>query len=305
MTARSALTAWRARCADATAEPALSDFWSGYVEHGQRGPRYLLRHPVATVSALAAIVRLPVLHAALPDTPEGRVVHATLTRPGLLGSSFGRTGIAVLDVPADAEDYCQGAHRQTLRRKVRSAEKQGVTWRPVDDPAERAALLAVANRAESEHADDTYRNEHPDNGDLLDHALWLAASGPDGTPVLLSVTPTDGEWAQLRYFRTLGSSRLHSDARYLMTQVLVETLSRRGVRHLVEGTHPAELSNGLRHFQRMVGFRLARVTARLVPAPRATTPATAPATATVPRGVPSARTRPAPSRAQRPELSLR
>ena len=61
-----------------------------------------------------------------------------------------------------------------------------------------------------------------------------------------------------------------------MTQVLVETLSARGVRYLVEGTHPAELPNGLRHFQRMVGFRLHRVVARraaprkaMVPAPRA------------------------------------
>jgi hypothetical protein len=50
-----------------------------------------------------------------------------------------------------------------------------------------------------------------------------------------------------------------------MTQVLVETLAARGVRYWVEGTHPAELPNGLRHFQRMVGFRLHRVLARRAP----------------------------------------
>jgi hypothetical protein len=48
-----------------------------------------------------------------------------------------------------------------------------------------------------------------------------------------------------------------------MTQVLVATLSERGVRKLVDGIHPADLPNGLRHFQRMVGFRLARVSARV------------------------------------------
>jgi hypothetical protein len=81
---------------------------------------------------------------------------------------------------------------------------------------------------------------------------------------MLSVTPNDGEWAQLRYFRTLGSGPEHSDSRYLMTQVLVAALSERGVRRLVDGVHPADLPNGLRHFQRMVGFRLARVRARLI-----------------------------------------
>ena len=260
---RETARSWRARLAAATAEPALSDFHATVVTAGGRPRDHLWRHPVAGAAAVAAVVRLPRLSASLSaDTAGGRALLHTLTRPGPFRTPFGWTGVAVLDVPADAAEYSLGAARQTVRRKVRAAQKRGVTVRPVDDPAERAALLARADEAEAAHADDRYRNERPDNSDLLDHDLWLGAFATDGAPLLLSVTPTDGEWGQLRYFRTLGSSPAHSDCRYLATQALVHALSARGVRHLVEGTHPAELPNGLRHFQRMVGFRLARVAAR-------------------------------------------
>ena len=39
----------------------------------------------------------------------------------------------------------------------------------------------------------------------------------------------------------------------------VERLRAEGVRHLVDTRSPAELPNGLRHFQRMLGFRICRV----------------------------------------------
>ena len=44
-----------------------------------------------------------------------------------------------------------------------------------------------------------------------------------------------------------------------MTQVVVERLVERGVRYLADVSSPAHLSNGCRHFQRMLGFRIARV----------------------------------------------
>lgn len=277
--------ALRSRLAAATGEPALSDWYTDYVAAGEGGLRHLAQRPVPALTALTAIARLPRLRAELPDDPAGRFVHRTLTRPGPLRTPFGSTGVAVLDVPADAAEYSLGASKQTLRRKARKAQKAGVTCRPVDDPAERLELLARANQAEIDHVDEQYRSAQPDNSDLLDHDLWLVALDGDGEPLMLSVTPVAGGWGQLRHFRTLGRSNAHSDARYLMTQVLVETLSARGVRYLVEGTHPAELPNGLRHFQRMVGFRLARVSARLVPAVAA--PAAAPATQESPEQVPA------------------
>ena len=265
--------ALRTRITETTSEPALSEWYAGYVA-GEDGPlRHVARRPGATLAALAAIARLPRLRAELPDDPAGRFVHRTLTRPGPLRTPFGSTGVAVLDIPADGAEYSLGASKQTLRRKARKAQKRGVTCRPVDDPAQRRELLARADQAEIDHVDEQYRSEQPDNSDLLDHDLWLVAVDADGEPLMLSVTPIAGDWGQLRHFRTLGRSDAHSDARYLMTQVLVETLSARGIRYLVEGTHPAELSNGLRHFQRMVGFRLVRVFARLVPAGPAAAPA--------------------------------
>jgi len=256
----------RGRLTEASTEQALSDWYADFVSAEDGKLRHALRRPAPTLAALVAVGRLRRLTAELPDTPAGRFVHRTLTRPGPLRTPFGTTGVAVLDVPADAAEYSLGASKQTLRRKARKAQKSGVVCRPVDDAAQRRQLLACADQAEIDHVDEQYRSEQPDNCDLLDHDLWLVAFDGEGQPLMLSVTPVAGEWAQLRHFRTLGRSNAHSDARYLMSQVLVETLSARGVRYLVEGTHPAELSNGLRHFQRMVGFRLVRVFARLVPA---------------------------------------
>lgn len=65
-----------------------------------------------------------------------------------------------------------------------------------------------------------------DHGCLLGYELWLAAYSAEGRPLLLSVTPVDGEWALLYYFRTLTTGEEASNARYLMTQVLVKDLIR-------------------------------------------------------------------------------
>jgi hypothetical protein len=112
------------------------------------------------------------------------------------------------------------------------------------------------------HADPSYRVPEPDNDDLLDHDVWLVVEDRDGTPLLLAVAPHDGALATLRYFRTLGWTDAHSDARYLATSALVTELAQRGVRHLLDTATPAEQTNGLRHFQRMVGFRYVRVVLR-------------------------------------------
>jgi hypothetical protein len=120
-------------------------------------------------------------------------------------------------------------------------------------------LLRVAEETERSHPDPLYRIDDPDNEDLLRHDLWLAAYSPQGRPLLLSVTPVDGEWGLLRYFRTLGHGPEHSDTRYLMSTALVEALAERGVRYLVDSWHPGEIPEGLRQFQRSVGYRLVRV----------------------------------------------
>jgi hypothetical protein len=250
-----------------TTEAALATFLTAYVDDRESAAadgsghavRYALRNPLATLGAVGAVLRLPVAPARLGDGPGAEVLRSTLLARHLGGLTVASTGVAVLDVPADPAEYVAGASRQTLRRKVRAATKKGVGFRPVDDPAERRVLLERANAAERAHADLRYRNGVPDNSDLLLHDLWLVATDAEGEAIMLSVIPVDGEWALLRYFRTLGASPAHSDARYLLMPALVEALAARGVRHLVDSTPPPQLPNGLRHFQRMVGYRYARV----------------------------------------------
>ena len=244
------------------AERELADFWTSYVESPWRGPRYLLRHPVRLWRAVRATLRLPVVDARPSDGPGGRAIRSTLDVRGPFGAPARVLGSAMLAVPADPRDHVTGSSAQTLRRKIRAAEKAGVTHRPVTDPDERRRLLEAANHAERSHPDPTHRVATPDNDDLLGHDLWLMAVDRDGEPLLLSVTPVDGELATLRYFRTLGSGSAHSDSRYLMTHALVGELAPLGVRWLIDTEPPGAQKNGLRHFQRMVGFRYGRVRLR-------------------------------------------
>lgn len=245
--------------ADEDAERGLAAFWDGYVDGGRRGVRHLLGNGGDTWRAVQAVRGLPVVEARPTGTAGGRELRSVLAARASYGVPARLLGTAILAIPADPDDYLRGRHAQTLRRKIRSAERRGLKVRAVEDAAERRELLGLANRAERSHSDPAYRVPMPRNDDLLDHDVWLTVDDPDGLPLLLVVAPYDGEFATLRYFRTLGSSDAHSDARYLATGALVAELAARGVRYLLDTATPAEQTNGLRHFQRMVGFRYARV----------------------------------------------
>jgi hypothetical protein len=65
-------------------------------------------------------------------------------------------------------------------------------------------------------------------------------------------------WPRFGHFQTIGSGDNQSDARYLMTEVLAEHLIERGVRYLVDAGSLA-IPNGIRHFQRMLGFQIVRI----------------------------------------------
>lgn len=243
----------------ADAEQSLAAYWSAYVDEDRPGVRFVVRHPRESLAALRAIRSLPGLVASPSDTPGGRAVRRVLATRVTYGVPARLLGTAALAVPADPDGYTEGRRAQTLRRKIRAAEKQGVKIRRVEDRAERAELVARANAAEQLHRDPTYRVTAPDNDDLLLHDVWLTADDAQGNPLLLAVAPHDGEFATLRYFRTLGAGEAQSDARYLATAALVTELGRHGVRHLLDTATPPEQTNGLRHFQRMVGFRYVRV----------------------------------------------
>jgi hypothetical protein len=247
---------------DDDSERSLAAFWTAYVDGGRPGAGYLLRNWGHTWAAMRAVRRLPMVEARPTATPGGQAVRRVLASRASYGVPGRLLGTAVLMVPADPDDYLLGRHAQTLRRKIRSAERRGLKVRRIDEDAERRALIDVANLAEQHHVDPSYRVPTPRNDDLIDHDVWLTVDDPEGRPLLLAVAPRDGEFATLRYFRTLGASDAHSDARYLATSALVAELARHGVRYLLDTATPAEQTNGLRHFQRMVGFRYARVRLR-------------------------------------------
>lgn len=244
-----------------TSERSLSRYYADRYDSDLHPVHYAIRHPLLTVGALAAVARLPVYDARLSTEHAAGVIYDAVARSLAWGIPVGTTGMSVLAIPEDFSTYDFGPTKKTLRRKSRRARRRGVTSRLVSEPGERRKLLDLAWVAETGHPDSRYRRESPNFSDLEDLDPWLAAFDAAGRPLLLAVTPTDGEWALLHYFRTLGRGPEFSDSRYLMSGDLVRALSDRGVRYLVDARHPLGLPNGLRYFQRLVGFRIARITA--------------------------------------------
>ena len=149
----------------------------------RRPPRRPLRPPAPPRSwaALRAARRLPVLDASPSDSPGGRAVRRVLASRATYGVPGRLLGTAVLEVPADPDDYLVGRRAQTLRRKIRSAERRGLVVRRIEDPAERRELVALANSAEQTHVDPSYRVPTPDNDDLLEHDVWLTVDDAEGS----------------------------------------------------------------------------------------------------------------------------
>jgi hypothetical protein len=251
----------------------VSRYFADYVDCGKPGYFYVVRHPFKSLSALIALFWLPCLQVAPSSAGEGAAIRALLSPRAtallsprsMLTRAMGFATAAVR-LPVEPGEYSLGASKQTLRRKARRARMLGVRWAEVSDLQERLDLIKFAEECDWTHPSVTCRNPDPYIRSLLSYRLWLAAYSAEGRPLLLSVTPVEGELAALAYFRTLGSGKEQSNARYLMTEVLVEHLVERGVRYLLDGGSLA-IPNGIRHFQRMVGFRIYRI--RIVRAGRA------------------------------------
>ncbi|GAA3718524.1 hypothetical protein GCM10022204_43220 [Microlunatus aurantiacus] len=243
-------------------EAMVSDYFQGYVENGNQRWLYAFGHPLVSFRALKNFLRLPRLQAELSDSVGGRAIDFGLCRERPLISTPIHRAASVLVLPDEPAEYSLGKSKQTLRRKCRAAEKAGVTWSLVTDPVERERLADLADQRDLSHPRDEYRRDAATNRSLLVHPLMLAAYAADGRPIFVSFTPTDGEWSLLQYFRTLEDSDEASNTRYLMTRVLAEHLIERGVRYLADNSSPMGVYSGLRHFQRMLGFRIYRVDRR-------------------------------------------
>lgn len=244
---------------EADRDRAASEFLENALRARDAGGGWFLRHPLESLRGLRLLHTLPIVRARLGRDGESDAVRRGLRRGDHVRRMLIGGATAVLCLPIDADTYLLGSSKQTLRRKIRAAERMGVTWRPVFNAAERQGLIALLDDSERTNVRSAYRHENPENDDLFEADQWLAAFAPDGRPVLLSVTPIDGEWAVLRTFRALEDSDESSAARYLMSSVLAQHLIARGVRYLADTQSPASLPPGLRFFQRLLGYRLMRV----------------------------------------------
>lgn len=255
-------------------EARLSLYWQQQQESGARLLGYAVRHPSLTARAVADLRALPRLDAGLTGSQEGGLLreHLTMRRFGAADGhtlrslltwwgafTLARTGACVLSIPSDGSQYSDGSSRQTLRRKVRAAERQSVCSRRVDHLAEQRELARMLDLVLPHKSDHRYRQYNTDHSFMVGVGLWTAAFDQEGQPLALAVTPIDGQWALLQCFISLGETQQHSGARYLLTKAMVQQLADRGVRYLVDTRSPMELTNGLRHFQRMVGFRIVRI----------------------------------------------
>jgi len=245
-------------------EALVTEYFQGYVDAGNQRWLYALAHPVRSFRTLNHFLKLPQLEAELTDSVGGQAIYAGLERDRPLIRTPIHSAATVLALPDTPEEYSLGKSKQTLRRKCRDAEKRGVTWALVTDPAERERLADLADERDRTHPRDEYRTDANKNRSLLVHPLMLAAYGADGRPILVSITPTDGQWAILQHFRILEDAPEASSARYLLTKVLAEHLIARDVRYLADNASPMGINNGLRHYQRMLGFRIYRVNLRHV-----------------------------------------
>jgi len=246
----------------AEAEAFLSRYLEAYTDWPGSQLSFVLKNLGDTARALLAMRRIPRLTATPSEAPEGVAIRDAL----IPHATFRRSWIpliAVLPLPEHPSEVGLGARNQTLRRKVRSAERLGVSWTSVADSAERDRLLELATDAVRNHPNEVYRHVDPDNSELTNFPLWIAAYTADGQPLLLAVAAVDGEWAWLRYFRTIGTGAEQSDARYLGLYALCGELTGIGVHYLFDQAGMTRgLTAGLRHYQRMVGFRAFRVRVR-------------------------------------------
>lgn len=240
-------------------EAAVAQFFTDCNDTDMPAKWYVLRHPRRAGAVLVDLIRLPRLTATIGDSADGAAIRRAILKKHPLRRVIPHAAVLVL--PDAVGDYVLGASKQTLRRKVRKAERAGITWSRVDDPATRQELVALTDVWERENPRAQYRNEVARNSKLLAHPLWLVAYAADGRPLVLSVTPVDGEWGLLRYFKSIGTGEEQSLARYYLMPVLVDHLVKMGVRYLFDVTSPLRLPNGLRHYQRMIGFRIFRIRA--------------------------------------------
>ncbi|HEX4306714.1 MAG TPA: hypothetical protein VHZ54_11785 [Solirubrobacterales bacterium] len=205
-----------------------------------RGPYATLGRLRAGSLTLARYDRsLPAITVRLTESPAGQVIGEHLAICERDGRPRYRTAQGVLPLPGDFAGYLRGRHRQAVRTNVGHARRAGLT----------------ATRTEIEDwtpgLDDTRRRFlSPGPVD------WWRVYGPGraAAPLAEAIVTVDDDVALLH---GLGSSVKH--ARWLVHTAVVEQLCGRCGHLLVNSDDAYLLSTGNQHFQRLLGYEIARL----------------------------------------------
>jgi hypothetical protein len=181
-------------------------------------------------------LRLPSVRIRLTASPAGRMIgeHLAIRERGHWKY---RRAQGVLELPAELSQYLRGRHRQAVRTNVAHARNAGLTVvsRAVDDwtPGE-----------------GDFRAAHIAPGPV---EKWMALS-PDGAVVADSILSVDEEVALLHGL--VSSSRF---ARWLLHTAIVERLCGDCSVLLINSDDAYLMSAGNQYFQRLLGYRIARL----------------------------------------------
>jgi hypothetical protein len=209
-----------------------------------RGPYATLGRLRAGSLTLARYDRsLPAVTVRLTASPAGRVIgeHLAIREGGRRRYRY-RAAQGVLPLPEDFARYMRGRHRQAVRTNVGHARRAGLTvtrrtvegWEPGLDDTRRGLLSP---------------------GPIE----WWHVRGPDGEgpPLAEAIVTVDDEVALLH---GLGSSARY--ARWLLHTEIVERLCGSCAVLLVNSDDAYLLGPGHRHFQRLLGYEIARLQLR-------------------------------------------
>ncbi len=187
--------------------------------------------------------RLPVTNLHLTASPTGRMIAEHFAIRDDDGYSY-RHAQGVLDLPADFADYLRGRHRQAVRTNIGHARRAGLT------------LFATAIDGWA-----------PGLGDSRRPAItpgpierWLVLD-TDGAPVAEAILSVDDEVALLH-----GSVAFTPNARWLIHTAFVERLCGSCSVLVTNGPPAYSLGTGHQYFQRLLGYRLARLRVTVAPA---------------------------------------
>jgi hypothetical protein len=181
-------------------------------------------------------LRLPRVKVPLTPSPAGQVIAEHLSiREGVRRKY--RSAQGVLPLPDDFAEYLRGRHRQAVRTNVGHARRAGMT----------VASMAIDDWAPGE---DDLRRPHITPGSI---ERWIVLD-KDGVIVADSILSVDGDVALLH---GLVASTTH--ARWLLHTAIVERLCGECGTLLINGEEAYSLGAGARHFQRLLGYEIARL----------------------------------------------